>query len=193
MVQITSPWTTQSDDDYLHLERYVNDGSPSGFTELHKTSASADPFTGSKSFPLLEFYDGDCEVQRLGAQCRYLDMSVNFAHPDSSQSPTLASAKRNPIHSKVVVSPVAGGRTMLIRTDEPSPGYIKLTYDISRIGRVDRQLSLRHCLSSIEMSNALTTAIDSGAIGERCAVLREPSARMGNHLSREVAVSIPCR
>lgn len=178
MVQITFPWKTQSDDEYLHLERYVNNGSPSGFTELHKTSAAADPFTGSPTFPLLEFYDGDCEVRNIGIPCAYFDMSVNFAHPDSIGSSILANAKRMPVRSKLVVSPVAGGRTMLIRTGESSPGYVKLTYDVSRIGRVDRQLTLRHCLSSIEMSKAISAAIDSGAIGDRCALLREPSAKI---------------
>lgn len=178
MVAIVFPWMVQSDDDYLHLERYVNDGSPSGFTEVHKTSLSADPFTGDASFPLLQFDDSNCDVVRLGAPCIYFDATVNFVHPDSIDSSTLARANRSMTQSSLIVSPVAGGRTMLVRNSEKHLGYIKLTYDVSRIGRVDRQLSLQHCLSSIEMSETLTAALDSGALGNRCALLREPSARV---------------
>lgn len=178
MVKISNPWVKQGDDEYLHLERFVNDGSPSGFTEVHKTSASADPFTGEDSFHLLEFEDGDCDVRVLGEECDYFKGTVNFVHPDSLDSPTLAEAKRKVVRSPLVVSPVAGGRTMLVRGDVSRRGYIKLTYDVSRIGRVDRQLSLRHCQSSLEVSDVLKGALDKGALGDRCALLREPSARV---------------
>uniref|UniRef100_Q07U51 Aerobactin siderophore biosynthesis IucA/IucC N-terminal domain-containing protein n=1 Tax=Rhodopseudomonas palustris (strain BisA53) TaxID=316055 RepID=Q07U51_RHOP5 len=177
-MKVSIPWNSQSVSDYLHLERYVNDGSPTGFTEVHKTSPSTNPFTASDHFPILEFSDNDCDVRLLGKDCEYLRGAVNFAHPDSVQSPTLSGAARKVVVSPVVVSPVAGGRTMLVREGEGGPGYLKLTYDFSRIGRVDRQLSLRHCMSSIEVSNVLETALDRGYLGNNCALLREPSARV---------------
>ena len=39
---------------YVYMERYVNEGSPSGFTTVHTTSYETNPFTGKESFYLLE-------------------------------------------------------------------------------------------------------------------------------------------
>lgn len=166
------------DGPYVHLERLVNDGSPSGFTEVHTVSPETSPFTGADCFPLLEFEDTDLETILLGSEEPYLRGSVNFAHPDSFESPILRTAAREIQRSQVVVSPAAGGRTMVVRDGPVGTGYLKLTYDISRIGRVDRQLALKHCVSSIEVSAALKDAVDRSHLSKRTALLLEPSARV---------------
>ena len=66
---------------------------------------------------------------------------------------------------------------MLIR-DNNNPGYLKLTYDTSRIGRVDRQLTFNHCLSSYETCHAIKNAIDSNLTPSGFGIQLEPAARI---------------
>lgn len=169
---------TADDSGYLHLERYVNDGSPSGFTDVHTVSEATNPFTGAERFPLLQFSDKDLETALLGTDEPYLRGSHNFAHPDSITSEVLRTAGVEITQSPVIVSPASGGRTMVIRDGQVGTGFLKLTYDVSRIGRVDRQLALKHCVSSLEVSDTLKAAADDGRLTPRTAFLLEPSARV---------------
>jgi hypothetical protein len=105
---------------YIFLERYVNDGSPSGFTDLHTTSDRTNPFIGEERFPLLEFSDTDIECITLGHKRECFERGVNYAHPDSINSEILIGSGRKIVESPFVVSPTASARTMLIRT--PSIG-----------------------------------------------------------------------
>lgn len=164
-------------DAYLYLERYVNNGSPSGFTDIHTTSDKTNPFRGVDKFPLLEFNDADVNCVILGNKHELLSREVNYAHPDSINSETLKAAGRRMVESKIIVSPTSGGRTMLIR-DAEQGGYIKLTYDVSRIGRVDRQLTLKHCQSSIEVSESLKNCIDNKKISQTFSLLLETSSKI---------------
>lgn len=177
-MNVTELISGASDASYIHMERYVNDGSPTGFTEVHKTSEGTNPFTGVERFPLLEFEDSDLETVLLGEDQPYLRGAVNFAHPDSISSRVLDAAKRVPRESNVIVSPVSGGRTMILRDGAVGSGYLKLTYDVSRIGRVDRQLTLNHCVSSLEVSRALKQATDAGRLAARTGFLLESAARV---------------
>jgi hypothetical protein len=162
---------------YIYMERYVNEGSPSGFTQIHKTSAETSPFLGSERFALLEFDDTDVEQVRLGAPCDFFDQNVNYAHPDSVSSEILKGSGRIALTSGVIVSPTSGGRTMLVR--EPSSrGFLKLTYDTGRLGRVDRQLTLKHCQSSLEVSKAMKDCIHAGRLPPTFSILLEESAKI---------------
>lgn len=163
---------------YIYLERYVNDGSPTGFTEVHKTSEATNPFTGAECFPLLEFCDSDLDIVNLGQDCSYLRGSTNFAHPDSVNSQVLHGSGRTLKESAFMVSPVAGGRTMILRDGSVRGGYLKLTYDVSRIGRVDRQLTIKHCESSLEVSEVLQAASKRGLLSPNTALMLEPAARV---------------
>jgi hypothetical protein len=162
---------------YLHLERYVNDGSPSGFTEQKTTSQITNPFTGADKFSLLEFNDEDLSCVTLGSRQQLFDKGVNYAHPDSASSPLLLSAKRQLVRTRFEVSPTASGRTMLIRTP-PFNGYIKLTYDIARLGRVDRQLSLKLCQSSLEVTRTIKSCLDQRKLPATFALLLETSSKI---------------
>ncbi|MEP4552283.1 MAG: hypothetical protein ABJR46_16680 [Tateyamaria sp.] len=167
-----------SDENYVHLERFVNDGSPTGFTEVNKVSPETDPFTGAERFSLLEFDDTSFECEVIGQNKGYLTQSSNFAHPDSIDSLILEGAGAQLNESSLLVSPVAGSRTMLVRDASVGSCYLKLTYDMSRIGRVDRQLSREHCISSVEVSNELKGAADRGQLSSRVGILLEPTARV---------------
>lgn len=57
-------------------------------------------------------------------------------------------------------------------------GYLKLTYDVSRLGRVDRQLTLKHCLSSLEVAAALKANSDAGRLPSVLGIMLEESAKV---------------
>ncbi len=162
---------------YIYLERYVNNGSPSGFTDLHTTSDSTNPFKGKDRFHLLEFDDRDVSCIILGKTEKLFQGNINYAHPDSINSEVLRIGGRKLNKSEFVVSPTSGGRTMLIR-ESNYIGYIKLTYDIARIGRVDRQLTFNHCLSSIEVTESLKKCIDENKFPSTFSLLIESSAKI---------------
>ena len=162
---------------YIHMERYVNNGSPSGW---HKrtTSPETNPFTGAGAFALLEFDDSDIETVLLG-DCPIFHKGVNYAHPDSFNSSILRSSVRKLNASSIIVSPTSGARTMFIRNGEYADrGYLKLTYDVSRIGRVDRHLSKKHCLACLEASTALKEAVDLHLITSGFGLQLEPAAKI---------------
>src|ERR1017187_1069644 len=157
---------------YIYLERYVNDGSPSGFTESKTTSQATSPFKGVDMFRLLEFNDHDIECITLGSKHPLFERGVNYAHPDSMSSSILLGAGRTLAKTRFDASPTASGRTMLIRTPPPE-GYLKLTYDTTRIGRIDRQLTLKLCQSSLEVAHTLQHCIDDHKLPSSFALLLE--------------------
>jgi len=81
---------------FLHLERYVNDGSPSGWTDKNKTSESTNPFTGRESFPLLEFDVSDVENIIVGREHALFERPVNYAHPDQ-RNPKISRKRFEPL------------------------------------------------------------------------------------------------
>lgn len=161
---------------YLHLERYVNNGSPSTF-HLRTTSAKTSPFEGTDRFSLFEFSDEDIDCIHLGKKHSLFDKGINYAHPDSIESGNLEASGREVVESSIIVSPTSGGRTMLIRTPNIG-GFVKLTYDVSRIGRVDRQLTLKHCQSSLEVAASMKNCIDQGKLPKTFSLLLEESAKV---------------
>lgn len=167
----------EPDKSFVYMERYVNNGSPSGWTKLRSTSSETNPFTGKLKFNLLEFYDGDIETEIIGEGSQFFSRKVNYAHPDSRNSLRLLNSKRSIEESSICVYPTSGGRTMFVCTTG-FKGFIKLTYDVSRIGRVDRQLKYEHCMSSIEVSAALKRAIDEKKFKQSFSVLLEKSAKV---------------
>ena len=169
---------------YLYLERYVNSGSPSGFSERKTTSANTSPYTGVDQFPLLEFNDEDLETINLGSPQPLFEKGVNYAHPDSINSSILQQAKRKLDKTSFNVSPTAGGRTMFIRGHSQN-GYLKLTYDTSRIGRVDRQLTLKLCQSSLEVTRSLKNGIDRKIFTPAFALLLESSSKVSMLLTSQ--------
>lgn len=163
---------------YIFMERYVNAGSPSGFTEIHTTSERTNPFKGIDRFPLLVFDDSDVQSQVIGEQLpSFWDPSTNYAHPDSINSPIHVNAGRILRTTDYYVSPTSGGRTMFLWSIKPE-GYLKLTYDVARIGRVDRQLSVKHCLASYESSSTLKSTIDRGGFPNTLAIQLERTAKV---------------
>ncbi|MBR3362622.1 MAG: hypothetical protein IKG40_01700 [Bacilli bacterium] len=169
--------------DFIYLERYVNDGSPSGFS-LNTTSRETSPKDGTKSFKILEFDDND-ETFIIGKKNKIFERGVNYAHPDSLNNPFF---KNTGIRtSKYVVSPTASGRTMLL-LNKNKPGFLKLTYE-NIIDRSPRFIYLRDALISLQNNYKIKRSIDDGSLPKTFAILPEESAKVtflknhGKHIS----------
>jgi hypothetical protein len=161
---------------YIYLERYVNNGSPTGF-HRRSTSIETSPFNGRERFPLLEFGDKDLECIYLGSKHELFEKGINYAHPDSLKSKNLEAAGREIVESGIVVSPTASGRTMLMRSPSGG-GFLKLTYDVSKIGILNRQMTLNHCQTSLEVSKSLKNRIDRGKLPITFSLFLEESSKV---------------
>lgn len=164
-------------DMYVYMERYVNEGSPSGFTAVHTTSYETNPFTGKTSFYLLEFCDNDCETFIAGEESKLFTSGKNYAHPDSVQSRKLMEAGRCLEQSDILVCPTASGRTMFI-LDGFQKGFLKLTYDVSKIGRCTRDISYIAGCGSVETSDKIRQYIDMKKLPNCFAFLPETSMKV---------------
>lgn len=176
---------TNLNDSYIYMERYVNEGSPSGFTSIHTTSYETNPFTGLANFNLLEFSDDDCQRIVVGKKNDLFTSGKNYAHPDSIQSNILKEAGRKLKKSRVMVSPTASGRTMLILNGHER-GFLKLTYDVSKIGRCTRDISYISGYASIETSNKIIESIDRKILPDSLAFLPETSMKVSRLIGKNI-------
>lgn len=165
---------------FIYMERYVNDGSPSGWTKKKTTSADTNPLTGKVSFPLVEFNDSQMHSVIIGED-NPIFTGVNYCHPDSREynSEVLQNNSIELNDSKIIVAPMSGGRTLFVVSDEYT-GFIKLTYDVGRLGRVDRQMKYEHCMSSFEVSDTIKKYIDESMFDKTYSILLERSGKVTN-------------
>jgi hypothetical protein len=148
----------------LHMERYVNKGSPSGFTRLYTTSPQFSPFGDTRSFevPLFQFSResvlifGDSSVD-AAAPLMDGDNSVFLPiHPEMQDKlfGELDIGEFDPrlVSKSYTVIPTASGRT--VYCDSQPPFYLKLHYD-GILGRVDRKLTAIKSIAGVEISEEL--------------------------------------
>lgn len=160
-------------DTYLYLERYVNNGSPSGFTDKNTTSEMTCPFGSNKSFYLygVNFETKDF-VFDYGRKPDMFEWDM-LVHPD------MIDLLPDVPKSKVLkVSPTASSRT--VRTIEGNDWFVKLAYK-KMIGRIDRTINCCHALSSIEVSSLIEKSIEAQELPPSFYFLREPFARVINY------------
>ncbi len=144
-----------SSSDFLHLERFVNDGSPSGFTDTYTTSFLTSPRERFESFYLcgLKFHD-ESILQIYGSKPEGLSDNWHLlVHPDMLYDPNnnyfFSLAKEIKINA-VKVAPTASCRT--VKMLENNEWFIKLHY-AGLIGRVDRGLTINHASSAVEVTD----------------------------------------
>lgn len=68
----------------LNLERYVNDGSPSGFTHINQTSYETSP-TSDRDFFFLDLLCVEDLVETIGILPKFFEefgQGIIFIHPD---------------------------------------------------------------------------------------------------------------
>ncbi len=164
-------------DSYLYLERYVNSGSPSGFTDRFTTSTHTSAKSPTKHFQLYSVDLPDSmTVQDFGDPPKLLRHRQMFVHPDMIRDPLFSECLRVD-SSALLVSPTASARTVKITGDDG--WYLKLNYK-GRIGRVDRQIGISEARSAIEVSRAIAHHASRGALPPTFHFLKEVFARVAS-------------
>lgn len=159
-----------------YMERYVNDGSPSGFTLDGKLSPETSPFGTQPSFHPYQLSDlpgHQCTVRESGRFPCPEGYSSLFVHPDalSRIEEEGFTCVRNPDHSFV---PTSSGRTCRVLGEERGY-YIKMSYP-GTLGRVDRSLPAFKAIAGIEVTDEIATAFDQGAMSKATTILPEVAA-----------------
>jgi len=160
-----------------YLDRYVNDGSPSGFTEIMRSSFRTDPFSYNKDFFLYVINAGKSDIEIYGEHPINLPVSRDefLIHPDMVGHNDLHGLQLK--HFKgFSVTPTSSSRTVQIN-DEKFNDYIKLHYD-GVLGRVNRKLSKYKAISGVEISNILTNAIQKSIFDTSIGIYREKFAKI---------------
>ncbi len=164
-----------------YMERYLNDGSPSGFSEKHTTSRQTAPFSNHAYFNLYVFHAPTCFFINYGKipdPLVYGRENWIFIHPDMVKAPFFKRFKGGFIErSAVKVTPTSSGRTVQLYHEHNFSDYIKLHYD-GLLGRVWRGLPYKKAISGPEISAILSRAINDKLLIENTAIFREPGARV---------------
>lgn len=164
----------ESVEQYLHLERYVNVGSNSGFDIIHTTSIETSAKGDADSFTLYCLdYPENINVFEYGIKPDFFSWKM-LIHPDMINEEMFKICKSIK-KSNLIVSPTASSRTVKIRDE--NGWFIKLNYK-GLLGRIDRNLGKKHASSAIEVSNIIESAIDNNLLPNFFYIMREKFARV---------------
>lgn len=165
----------ESAEDYIYLERYVNCGSPSGFTDKYNTSNQTCPKGPNSSFYLCGVkLPSNIPIQDFGEKTPFFDKWAMLVHPDMIND-ELFSICTDIDKKAVLVAPTASSRT--VKVLDSDGWFLKLNYK-GLIGRIDRQLMKKHAVSAIEVSNIIDKAIKKNTLPNVFYFHREVSARV---------------
>lgn len=165
-----------------YLERYVNNGSPSGYSIKCSTSDETSPFTGTSYIkPFVCFAKESCFIE-IGSipniVCNgFTENNWILVHPDMYAHPFFR--KNNiDLHTAddIKLVPTASARTLMLIESDYS-GYFKLHYD-GTIGRMERKLQYNEAISGVEISKIIEKLIDCGITDSRLSLLPETGARV---------------
>lgn len=156
----------------LHLERWCNDGSPSGLSfGEHQVSPSYRPRGDTASFPAPSRTVpwAGAEVSMAAPSSALVreivrpDGVVLVMHPDNPLS------RAGTAQVPRMVAPTASARTVAV-LDSGSPYYAKLHYP-GLLGRVPREMDAKRVRASVRMSAALDQ--ETALLPDVCAYLPE--------------------
>jgi hypothetical protein len=164
---------------HLYLERYVNDGSPSGFSDKITSSEPTKAKSINNSFHLIGLSLNDkINIQDYGEKPTFADNWQMLVHPDMIYEPEnnslLAECTNFDLQALKVV-PTSSIRT--VKALDKEGWFIKLHYD-GLIGRIDRKIGRNQAISAIEISKMIETAITQNKLPEKFFIQREPFARV---------------
>lgn len=158
----------------VHLENYVNDGSPSGYSSVN---APPGEFVTSVDRPLSlpVIRPHDCEIIEQGRLSPDIPLDALVAHPLTAG--LLRNADRDfDVLGELPAWSTAGGRTFLRADDmDGQGGFLKLHYP-GVLGRVRRELPLEKAMAGFEVSAELERELAAGTVGG-FALLREVGYR----------------
>lgn len=159
---------------FIKAERYLNDGSPSGFSDKNTTSFQTCPRSATRNFNLKQLkFEG--KIQEIGDFDNIrISRDTMFIHPDVLTHKLLSGVNYIEFND-IIVAPTASGRTVL--SIEGDPFFIKLAYP-KCLGRLIRHMGSDKINSAIETTKHLIRAVESGKTNKSFAFLREDYGRI---------------
>ncbi|MDL2222817.1 hypothetical protein LJB98_01805 [Bacteroidales bacterium OttesenSCG-928-M11] len=156
-------------DMYLRMERYVNNGSPSGFTKINNTSKKYTPYSKTTEFgvPIIQI-DDHSSCKDFGFIPSWLNQNEILVHPDYEG--LFMDNKK----STLAVIPTASSRTVFV-TDKKC--YAKLQYN-KKIGRIERVFTPEKIDNSIKISALLKEKFNQKVFSEDLFILPEEFGRI---------------
>ena len=156
-------------DMYLTMERYINDGSPSGFTKIRNTHEKYTPYSKKTT----EFNIVGVSIQNnctdYGNKPEWLDEKEILIHPEYNDCPFA----KNKVSTHTVI-PTASSRTVFI-SDKKC--YAKLQYN-NLIGRLERVFSPEKIDNAVKISEILKEKFDDGVFSNDLFFLPENFGRI---------------
>lgn len=158
-----------------YLERYVNDGSPSGFTQPGQLSVETDPFGTSPWYHPHVLIPATDKLEVFGDVPDLPGCPKNsfLVHPDVSKHTDLQGHNVSKLKSIKLV-PTSSGRTARI-IDPTCDYYLKFHYPLI-IGRFIRALPRMKTIPGPEMSSHLESAIRRNSLTPSLHILPETGA-----------------
>lgn len=160
-----------------YLERYVNNGSPSGYSIKCTTSEKTNPFNGADYInPYIccmdkSFFVDFGVIPNIDETCPN-NKSWILVHPDMCSHPLFSKGDIFlKIAENIKLVPTASARTLML-VESNCSGYFKLHYD-GTIGRLKRKLQYNEAVSGYELSKIIESLIDSGKLDIRLTLLPE--------------------
>lgn len=163
---------------FVKAERYLNDGSPSGFSEAHTTSEYTRPRSSLASFSLQQIRFGDdAFIEDLGViRKNYIKDGCILIHPDMLDSKGYVNDGYYSVEDELIVAPTASGRTVLALEKKY---FVKLAY-IGYLGRIVRHMSKEIVLSAYEVTKQLMDATKTNKLNPAFGILREDFGRVAH-------------
>jgi len=138
----------------MYMERYLNDGSPSGFSFRNTPTPGFRAHDSINSFEIPIFNCSELDAVSVG-NTHTLAAKELPVHPDMLDAFEAISGK-TPFR-KLKAMPASSGRTLLVFSDN-GLFYAKVAYQ-GLLGRVTRKMTKAHILSAIEVSSVYESAI----------------------------------
>ena len=164
----------------FYLERYVNDGSPSGFTLLYRSSPHTDPFGFSPWFNLnlCKVSNDCCETYGEIPSWPYPNNdNWIFLHPDLDIEEFDGGKIDITVFDSHRVTPTSSTRTVQFM-QKGNNDYVKLHFD-GILGRVNRTLPFKKAISGPEIYKELKDCLGvNGILPNILCLLPETGARI---------------
>jgi hypothetical protein len=166
-----------------YIERFVNDGSPSGYSVINSTSEQTSPFNLNPWFTPYICISSQKNFTTYGKipDIDIFDISPSkdwiLVHPDMCDNSFFNNSEFELLRCEgLKVSPTSSGRTIQI-INQKDRDYVKLHYD-GTLGRVHRGLPFKKAISGPELSKYIIQNIDNNNIDKRISLFPECGAKI---------------
>ena len=167
--------TVTSDERLIYMERYVNRGSPSGFSEVHSPSRATSPTEGSGPFHVLTVSSSTSRsLTEYGVAPPHLNGTALLIHPDMGEQLQHLDPGAS-IGIGPLVQPTSSGRT--VKIVGPDGWYIKLAYN-GLLGRTQRVIDQARARCAVEITEIVERTSSAGRLPSGLFILREPYAQV---------------